>query len=120
MEKVSKLRAIDSRTNTLLKATLSKLLIDNEKVPLNNLQDILRLKDPDMPSIQLYEVMEGKIETIACDPILASIVLPDDSTCQSEFINLLEQVQTAGNFEVICLIDCKAISINIALCIGNS
>ena len=101
MEKISKPRAIDSRTNTLLKATSSKLLIDNEKVPLNNLQDILRLKDPDIPSIQLFEVMKGKIETILYDPILASIVLPDDSTCQSEFINLLEQVQTACNFEVI-------------------
>ena len=101
MEKVSKLRAIDSRTDTLLRATLSKLLIDNEKVPLNNLQDILRLKDPDMPSIQLYEVMKGKIETIAHDPILASIVLPDDSTRENESINLLEQVQSACNFEVI-------------------
>ena len=119
MEKVSKLRVIDSRTDTLLRATLSKLLID-EKVPLNNLQEILRLKDPDIPSIQLYEVINDKIETIAFDPILASIVLPCDSTCESQFINLLEQVQSACDFKVMFLIVSEAISFNIGLCIDNS
>ena len=112
MEKVSKLRAIDSRTDALLRATLSKLLTD-EKVPLNNLQEILRLKDPDIPSIKLYEVLKSKIETIAFDPILASLVLPNDSTCKSEFISLLEQVQSACDFEVMFLIVCEAISFNI-------
>ena len=120
MEKVSKLRVIDSRTDTLLRATLSTLLTDNEKVPLNSLQEILRLKDPDIPSIQLYEVIKDKIETIAFDPILASIVLPNDSTCESEFINLLEQVQSACDFKVMFLIVSEAISFNIGLCIDNS
>lgn len=105
MEKVSKLIAIDSKTNKLLRATLSKLLTDNEKVPLNNLNDILRLKDPGIPSIQLYEVMKSKIEAIAHDPILASIVLPNDSSHKSDFISLLEQVQIACDFEVMLLID---------------
>ena len=98
----------------MLTAILEMLLTDNEKVPLNSLQDIFRLKDPDIISIKLYEVLKSKIETIAFDPILASIVLPNDSTCESEFISLLEQVQSACDFEVMFLIVCEAISFNIS------
>ena len=100
IEKISLLKK--SITNTLLNTTLSKLQTKNEKVPLDDLQQILRLSDPNEPSKQLFEIVRSKIDSY--DPMLSSLVLPSDSTYKNEIIDLLEKMQRVCDVEVILMI----------------
>ena len=73
-----------------------------EKVPLNDLQQLLRLPDPNTPSKQLFEIVRIKVDSY--DPVLSSLVLPSDSTYRGEIINLLEKMQQDCDVEVILMI----------------
>ena len=107
-----------SITNTLLNTTLFKLQTKNEKVPLNDLQQILRLSDPNEPSKQLFEIVRSKIDSY--DPMLSSLVLPSDSTYRNEIIHLLEKMQQVCDVEVILMILIKKCIFLFILLIGNS
>ena len=73
----------------------------NEKVPLNDLRQILRLRDPNTPSKQLFEIIRSKVD--AYDPVLTNLVLPSDSTCKNEVVDLLEKMQRVCDVEVILM-----------------
>ena len=106
------MKARDSTTNKLLNTTLSKLQTENEKVSLNDLQQILRLHDPTKPSKWLFEIFREKIEVDCYDPVISSLVLPSDSTYKGEFSDLLQQMQQVCNMEVISIIFYVKISIH--------
>ena len=74
----------------------------DEKVPLNDLQQLLRLPDLNTPSKQLFEIVRIKVDSY--DPVLSSLVLPSDSTYRGEIINLLEKMQQDCDVEVILMI----------------
>ena len=102
IEKISLLKARHSVvSNTLLNTILSKLQIGNEKVPLNDLQQLLRLLDPNSPSKQLFEIIRSKVDSY--DPMLSSLVLPSDSTYKGEIFDLLEKMQRVCDVEVILM-----------------
>ena len=101
---MSLLKAQDSTADKLLNVTHSKLQKGNEKVPLNDLRQILRLRDPTTPSKQLFEIFRNKIEVDSYDPVLSSLVLPSDSTYINEFTDLLEQMKQVCDVEVISII----------------
>ena len=102
IEKISLLKARCSVANkTLLNTTLSKLQMGNEKVPLNDLQQLLRLLDPNSPSKQLFEIIKSMV--ISYDPVLSSLVLPNDSTYRGEIFDLLEKMQRVCDVEVILM-----------------
>ena len=96
------LKARDSTAGRLLNTTLSKLQMGNEKVPLNDLQQVLRLCDPNTPSKQLFEIVRSKVDSY--DPVLSSLVLPSDSTYKNEVVDLLEKMQQVCDVEVILMI----------------
>ena len=96
------LKAQDSTAGRLLNTTLSKLQMGNEKVPLNDLQQVLRLRDPNTPSKQLFEIVRSKVDSY--DPVLSSLVLPSDSTYKNEVVDLLEKMQQVCDVEVILMI----------------
>ena len=96
------LKAQDSTAGRLLNTTLSKLQMGNEKVPLNDLQQVLRLCDPNTPSKQLFEIVRSKVDSY--DPVLSSLVLPSDSTYKNEVVDLLEKMQQVCDVEVILMI----------------
>ena len=102
LETISMLKAQDSTASKLLNTTLSMLQMGNEKVPLNDLQRILRLPDPNTPSKQLFEIVRIKVDSY--DPVLSSLVLPSDSVCKSEVVDLLEKMQQVCDVEVILMI----------------
>ena len=95
------LKAQDSTASKLLNTTLSMLQMGNEKVPLNDLQRILRLPDPNTPSKQLFEIVRIKVDSY--DPVLSSLVLPNDSTYRGEIFDLLEKMQRVCDVEVILM-----------------
>ena len=102
IEKISLLKARCSVANkTLLNTILSKLQMGNEKVPINDLQQLLRLHDSNSPSKQLFEIIRIKVDSY--DPVLSSLVLPSDSTYRGEIINLLEKMQQDCDVEVILM-----------------
>ena len=74
----------------------------NEKVPLNDLRQILRLRDPNAPSKQLFEIVRSKVDSY--DPVLTNLVLPSDSTYKNEVVDLLEKMQQVCDMEVISII----------------
>ena len=103
IEKISLLKARCSVvSNTLLNTILSKLQMGNEKVPLNDLQQLLRLLDPNSPSKKLFEIISSKVDSY--DPVLSSLVLPSDSTYRGEIFDLLEKMQRVCDVEVILMI----------------
>ena len=71
----------------------------DEKVPLNDLQEILRLCDSNTPSKQLFEIVRSKVDSY--DPMLSSLVLPSDSVYKGEVVDLLEKMQHVCDAEVI-------------------
>ena len=102
LEKISPLKARHLATDKLLSTTLSNLQTENEKVSLHDLQQIVRLHDPNTPSKQLFETIKSKIDFY--DPVLSSLVLPYDSTYKGEFSELLQQMQRDCDVEVIYII----------------
>ena len=96
------MKARDSATEKLLNTTLSKLKLGDEKVPLNDLQEILRLHDPNTPSKQLFEITRSKVDSY--DPMLSSLVLPSDSVFNGEVVDLLEKMHHVCDVEVILMI----------------
>ena len=101
LEIISLLKARDSTASRLLNTTLSKLQIGNEKVPLDDLQEILRLYHPNTPSKQLFEIVRIKVDSY--DPVLSSLVLPSDSVYKCEVVDLLEKMQQVCDAEVILM-----------------
>ena len=108
------LKARDSTTDKLLSTTLSKLQTENEKVPLSDIRQLLRLHDPNKPSKQSFEIFRSKIEVDSYDPVLSSLVLPCDSTYKGEFSDLLQQMQRDCDVEVMSIIFYIKISIHTA------
>ena len=104
IEKISLLKARHSATVKLLSTTLSNLQTENKKVPFHNLQQILRLHDPNTPSKQLFEIFRSKIEVDSYDPVLSSLVLPSDSTYKGEFSDLLQQMERDCDVQVMSII----------------
>ena len=69
---------------------------------LNDLQQILRLCDPNTHNKQLFEIARSKVDSF--DPMLSSLVLPSDSVYKSEVVDLLEKMQQVCDVEVILMI----------------
>ena len=103
IENISLLKAQYPTSGKLLNTILSKLQIGNEKVPLNDLQQILRLPDPNTPSKQLFEIVRIKVDSY--DPVLSSLVIPSDSVYKSEVVDLLEKMDQVCDVEVILYSD---------------
>ena len=95
------MKARDSTADKLLNVTRSKLQMGCEKVPLNDLQQILRLRDPNTPSKQLFEIVRSKVDSY--DLVLSSLVLPSDSTYKNEVVDLLEKMKQVCDVEVILM-----------------
>ena len=101
IENISLLKAQYPKSGKLLDTTLSKLQMGNEKVSLNDLQQLLILHDLNSPSKQFFEIIRSKVGSY--DPMLSSLVLPSDSTYKGEISDLLEKMQRVCDVEVILM-----------------